>query len=411
MDNYPSNKLYDVVVIGAGPAGNFAAITMAEKGLDVAVFDSREEIGNKLCTGIIGEDCVSLFPPNCDVIHRKISSAKLHSPKGNPYSIEEGVFSAWVLDRRAYIKDMSIQAEGLGVCYLIGDRVTEVDIRNDWVLVRTSKRITVRARGILICSGFGTNIAEYAGLTSPSNRKFLQGSQALVRMSEQDYVEVFIEGQECPGAFSWLVPTYDDYGLLGAIYKPNDVNPMSRHFSEMNMEKGNFEKIGKVENWGIPIGPVSKTFEDRVLLAGDAAGFTKPTTGGGIFYAMISGQLAAMTMVEAAVANDFSSEFLERYQDRWAHEFGDELVVGMIARDLMEMLDDKILEQLINKFTADIQMDLMRHGSLSFDWHSQSIFQTLKNRYVLDLLTSLGPSIAVLVAKMLTFKIRNIVNL
>ena len=122
MNNYRSNKLYDVVVVGAGPAGNFAAITMAEKGLDVAVFDSREEIGNKLCTGIVGDDCVSLFPPNGDVIYRKISSAKLHSPKGNSYSIGDGAFSAWVLDRRAYIKDMSIQAERLGVCYLIGDK-------------------------------------------------------------------------------------------------------------------------------------------------------------------------------------------------------------------------------------------------------------------------------------------------
>ena len=411
MNNYRSSKLYDVVVVGAGPAGNYAAITMAEKGLDVAVFDSREEIGNKLCTGIVGDDCVALFPPDGDVIHRKISSAKLHSPKGNSYSIKDGTFSAWVLDRRAYIKDMSSQAERLGVCYLIGDRVTEVDIRSDWVLVRTSKQFTVRARGILICSGFGTNIATQAGITLPSNRKFLQGSQVLVRMSERDSVEVFIEGQEYPGAFSWLVPTYDDYGLLGAIYRPNDANPMPRRFSEMSMEKGNVEKIGKVENWGIPIGPISKTFEDRVLLAGDAAGFTKPTTGGGIFYAMISGQLAAGTMVEAAIANDFSAEFLKRYQDRWTHEFSDELLVGMIARDLIEMLDDKILEQLINRFAADIQMDLMRHGTLSFDWHSQSIFQTLKNRYVLDLLTSLGPKSAVLIAKTLTFKIKNIANL
>ena len=48
MGNYQSNKLYDVIVIGAGPAGNFAAITMARKGLEVAVFDSREKIGNKL---------------------------------------------------------------------------------------------------------------------------------------------------------------------------------------------------------------------------------------------------------------------------------------------------------------------------------------------------------------------------
>ena len=410
MGNYQSNKLYDVVVIGAGPAGNFAAITMARKGLEVAVFDSREKIGNKLCTGIVGEDCLSLFAPDSEVVHRKISSLKIHSPRGNSYSIKEDAFSAWVLDRRSYINNMSIQAEQLGVRYLTGDRVIDVDIRSDWIFVRSSKQSVLRARAVLICSGFGTNLTTSAGITLPSNRKFLQGSQMVVRLREQDDVEVFIEGQEYPGAFSWLVPTYDDYGLLGAIYRPNDTNPMSRHLDEMNTVHWNVEKIGEVENWGIPIGTVSKTFEDRVLLAGDAAGFTKPTTGGGIFYAMISGQLAALTMVEAAASNDFSSEFLQRYQDRWVHEFGDELEIGMIARNLIELLDDETLEQLMERFAVDIQMDLMRHGTLSFDWHSQSIFQTLKNRYVRDLLTTLGPKAAVLVAKMLTFKFKSIVN-
>ena len=78
---------------------------------------------------------------------------------------------------------------------------------------------------------------------------------------------------------------------------------------------------------------------------------------------------------------------------------------------MRDRLNGKILEQLINRFLADIQMDLMSHGTLSFVWHSQSIFQTLKNRYVIDLLTSLGAKAAVLIAKILTFKIKNIVNL
>ena len=94
-----------------------------------------------------------------------------------------------------------------------------------------------------------------------------------------------------------------------------------------------------------------------------------------------------------------------------SNKLHDELLVGMISRDLIEMLNDKILGQLLNRFSADIPMDLMRHGILSFDWQSQSIFQTLKNRYVLDILTSLGPKAAVLVAKILTFKIKNIVNI
>ena len=129
MTNYQTNKLYDVAVVGAGPSGNYAAMTMAESGLDVVVFDQRDKIGDKLCTGIVGEECLSLFPADPDIIKGKISSINLFSPRGGSHRIEEDIVSGWILDRRAYVENMAFQAKQLGARYLIGERVERVGER------------------------------------------------------------------------------------------------------------------------------------------------------------------------------------------------------------------------------------------------------------------------------------------
>ena len=70
----------DVIVIGGGPAGNMAAIGLAELGHRVVVIDSRHCLGDKLCTGIIGKDCFDRFPPDEDDILGKTKKVFLKSP-------------------------------------------------------------------------------------------------------------------------------------------------------------------------------------------------------------------------------------------------------------------------------------------------------------------------------------------
>ena len=69
-------------------------------------------------------------------------------------------------------------------------------------------------------------------------------------------------------------------------------------------------------------GPLNITQGERVLLVGDAAGFVSPLTGAGIVWGMLSGQLAAQTLVEAFNCNRFSASFLNRYQKRWEQRIG-----------------------------------------------------------------------------------------
>src|SRR2546425_9180567 len=72
----------------------------------------------------------------------------------------------------------------------------------------------------------------------------------------------------------------------------------------------------------LPVRPLPKTFGERLLVVGDAGGFTKPTTGGGIFYSLLTATLASETLVEGFHAGRLDEAFLERYEKRWQDRLG-----------------------------------------------------------------------------------------
>ena len=76
--------------------------------------------------------------------------------------------------------------------------------------------------------------------------------------------------------------------------------------------QGYYKEIESPERkWGIPVKPSTPTYNQRALSVGDAAGLTKPTTGGGIYYSLLSGQLAAKTLIKALNQGDLSSKQLK----------------------------------------------------------------------------------------------------
>ena len=99
--------MYDVIVIGAGPCGNMAALELAERGISVAVLDRRTNIGDKLCTGIIGRECAELFPPATEHIHGEARSATIVSPGGRRYRIERKETHAYIVNRVAYVNSVA----------------------------------------------------------------------------------------------------------------------------------------------------------------------------------------------------------------------------------------------------------------------------------------------------------------
>ena len=118
--------MYDVLIVGAGPAGSAAALELAASGVRVAVLDYRQRIGDKLCTGIIGSECAALFPPSDDLVYREVNSAVVNSPAGRAYRVVRPRPLALIVDRVAYVRAIAAAAAESGADFALGYRASAV---------------------------------------------------------------------------------------------------------------------------------------------------------------------------------------------------------------------------------------------------------------------------------------------
>ena len=388
-------ELYDIIVVGAGPAGNVAASRLSSLGYGVAVLDRRHDIGDKLCTGIVGPECVRRFPPDPSIVQHEAVSATVVSPAGERYRIARDQTQAFVLDRVAYVRSLADIAAAAGAEYRLGHQVTSVEASNGHVDISArsdSGQHSYRSRMLVIGSGFGTPLIEMAGIDNGGRRDHLVGVQAEVEAPALESTEVYLGKSVAPGSFGWLVPLSDSRALVGTVSRGRTNGEMERFLSALQTS-GKVRRVVKpLRRWGIPVRPLSKTYADRILVAGDAAGFAKPTTGGGIYYALLSGEMAADAVHDAFTEGDLTARRLEGYQRRWKAVFGKELRTGYYARVLFEALGDRQIERLL-RVCVEAQEDLIGAREFSFDWHSKVILKALRRGDLARLFTSVGPAV------------------
>ena len=361
----------DVIVVGAGPAGNNAALSLASQGYGVTVIDSRENIGDKLCTGLVGEECFRRYPIDPALVYREISSARVVAPSSEVVRFETPHPVARVVNRVAYVSSFADKARAAGAEYLLGRRVVRVEQHEDRISVVTDDG-AMEARSLVLAAGFGSQLNSQLGLGKPSD--YVVGIQAVVETDGLDEVEVYLGRNVAPGFFAWLVPTRPGYALAGLLVRKNAPERFAKFISAREAEGKITELVDKPVCWGIPLRPLRKTFSDRVLVVGDAAGQVKPTTGGGIFYSLIASEIASGALDRALREDNLSANGLGAYQKEWKGLLSKELEIGYSARRVFEFLGDSHISSLIHQASKNgFIAELACSPDVSFDWQSSMI--------------------------------------
>ena len=127
----------------------------------------------------------------------------------------------------------------------------------------------------------------------------------------------------------------------------------------------------------LPLGPLARTYAERVVAVGDAAGLTKPTTGGGIFYSLLSGALAAETLAEALRRDQLGASALGTYERRWKARLDPHLRVSSYLRRLYMRLADDEVETLVAALASDELRGEIRRTA-NFNWHGTLIRTLLR---------------------------------
>ena len=132
---------------------------------------------------------------------------------------------------------------------------------------------------------------------------------------------------------------------------------------------------------GITLKPLKRTYGKRVMVVGDAAGQVKPTTGGGIYFGLLSAEIAAKHLKQALEDNDLSPKRLAGYEREWKKKLGQELKICYWARRFYEKLSDRKIDQIFDIITANgIDEALLKADSLSFDWHGRTIIKLARQK-------------------------------
>jgi len=380
---------YDVLVVGGGPVGCQAAHRLARSGWSVAILEQEPNHERPICcTGIVSEECLNEFEIDASLVFYHSRSATLSSPSGRRIRLERRSPQAATIDRPAFNAFMAKRARQSGVDYAAGTRVVDITVGRDEVQIVAKSQgeaAQYQARAVILATGSDGTLSDRIGLARP--RSVVGGAQVEVRTNGMAEVEVYLGRRVAPHLFAWLVPTRQDRALAGLLAR---VNPRGHLIVFLDFLRGQnriSETTSGLTSAALPLRAISKSYADRILVVGTAAGLVKPTTGGGIYYGLLSAEIAAEVLGQALADGDLSRHALSLYQRRWRQKFEGEFSASSRARALFEHMNDAQLDHAFDIMSQPGRLEtLLEAEGMSFDWHAKAITHLLRERTLAKLI-------------------------
>jgi geranylgeranyl reductase family protein len=390
MENYA-----DVIIVGGGPNGSFAALNLAKLGAEkVTVFEEHSEIGVPChCAGhlsINGLKILGLYPLPKEIVENIFYGANFYSPSGREFSVRFSFPVTCAVNRTFFDKYIADLARAAGVRYSLNSRVESLIVENGFV-----KGVSVKQNGlfeekywckvVVDAEGVSSRILRQAGLPAFNRKMLVYGVQAEVegvKDVESDVVEIYLGRSYAPGFFAWLIPKHDGKAKVGLAAKTG--NP--KRFLEKLMfkhpaasKKLRTAKILEANFHPLTLGgPVGKVYSNGLLAVGDVASQVKPTTGGGVVFGLTCARFAAEVVYEALKKGDFSANFLSQYQRRFTKILGFDFYVMSRVKRLLDELSNEQLDRAIG-FCAKFHIEKSVRNFGDIDFQGRTLLKAVKS--------------------------------
>ena len=370
----------DAVVIGAGPAGAITARRLAEQGHDVVLLEEHDAVGTPVhCTGLLGVEAFDEFDLPRDVILGEAGAARFWGAAGQSIVVRSDKIRAAVIERGALDSRLADGAAHAGVEVRRGARAETVSVGPEGVTVAVRNADeAVTARVCVLACGASYRFHRPLGLGVPT--VFLQSAQLETPFLKADDVEVSFGRDVAPSGFAWLVPLNRGgvpYARIGLMSETRSRERFQAFLKALCDRVGaDIAQLPEPRLKMLPLGPVQRTYADRVIAVGDAAGLVKPTTGGGIYYGLLSGALAADVIGPALHRDTLEARDLRQYESEWRRRIGQEIRIGLAFRRIAAKLTDESIDSLIELARVNGIIPLLQDKA-SFNWHSKAALALL----------------------------------
>ena len=354
---------FDVIVAGAGPAGATAAKMLGDAGVSTLLLDKSAFPRDKPCGGGISARALARFPYLTDALANIpgswVSKVHFESPAGFvvDYRSPDRLY---LMIRRCEFDNLLFSLARPNVEVATG-LARKVNVHPDYVSIHTDNH-EYRAGMVIGCDGANSIVARASGLRTGSVQSdyaidmMEETPQQELSMAERDRMYIYYRIRSHYG-YGYVFPKTShlnvgvgfklDYylsSLRGEHYAHHQAfveDLKSKHLLTGQSNRANFKAFP------LPIsGPLARTYANRVLLAGDAGGFVNALTAEGIYYAMVTGELAARSAIDAIRAGNFASAQLGGYERMWKREIGDELANSVRLQKLL-LADPQRIDRIV----------------------------------------------------------------
>jgi geranylgeranyl reductase family protein len=325
--------MYDLIVVGAGPAGASAARTASQHGLKTLLVEKDHVPRSKLCGGGVTPKVLKRFDFNLPngVMERESKATRIHVGE-DTFSFETDRPIVYMTSRSQFDAFLTEKAVEAGAELKDGTPVQQIEVMKSHVEIKTSNG-PFSSRLLIGADGMGGPTARAAGLYErwqPFEVAYAIESEIPVGesavddfMSQQAYFDLYFGVS--PAGYGWVFPKGDHLtvGVGCRLSNLRDARGLFDSFVKRIPELDGVS-IPKPQAHLIPLGGVANvpTASDRILLAGDSAGFAEPLLGEGIHFAVWGAQIAAQVAAQACQQDKFDRKFLGTYGKQCRGAFG-----------------------------------------------------------------------------------------
>ena len=356
---------YDIVVVGAGPAGSMTAKWAAKSGARVLMIEKRQEIGSPVrCGEGISRSWLDSVGIKLDAksVAWQVKGAKIVAPNGKSFYLSEkmaGNEVGLVLDRVFFDKllakdavkagsDLMLKTSAIGLIKKDG-KVSGVKIKS------FGETKDIKCGCVVGADGYESQVGRWAGInTSLAPRDITSCFQYRLTNIDQeyDYCE-FILGSKAPGGYIWMFPKDKDTANVGLgiqLTKLKDPAEVKKYLDKYIQGDPRLRKGRPLEmvSGAVSIcAPIDRTVADGILLVGDAARQIDPITGGGISNSCRAAKVAGEVLGKATKERNFSERSLQRYEKGWRDLLEDHLYRNWMAKEKLVTLSDDTFNKII----------------------------------------------------------------
>jgi digeranylgeranylglycerophospholipid reductase len=290
-------RTFDVIIVGAGPAGSAAALTAAAQGISVLLLEEHPRIGVPLscAEGLSRSTIKGFLDIQPEWVSQELSGALVRSPQGEVFNIRyPGV--GWVLNRTVFDPAIAKLASARGAILKTSTKAIGVDT-NEVIVRESGRERRYRFKFLIGADGVASHVGRWFGIDTRLSLQEIEvcAQYVLEDITIDPHSTALIFGEAyAPGGYAWIFPKSRHSANVGLGISPMCTDKPAKYFLDRWVQKEFPHGIIKARMYGgVPAKILKKISGNNFFLIGDAARLTDPLSGAGIANGIKSGVIAA----------------------------------------------------------------------------------------------------------------------